>query len=1146
MPRLRILLLLGLGSLLVARVWSQGGGTITGVVTDPSGAVVPRARVLAKNVATGVETVRITTEAGVYVISPLPVGEYRLTVSADGFMSTSLEKIVVDALSSVAVNVTLPLGSMAQEVTITDTPPQLSTADARLGTTVRNEEYRALPLAMGSGTPRNPTAFVFLQPGVTNTSRWGNTLGGQDFSNDVYVDGVAVTNPTVQGEGRNLSLGVSVDAVEQFQAETAGTAVQFNGQGAQNYVIKSGTNQFHGSAFNYFRNTVLDARGFFRPTRPQQNQNEFGFTLGGPIRKNKLFFFGSFSGYEYRAATAASFFSIPSLAFRRGDFSSLPVPIFDPNSTSCPPGGVCSRTPFSGNVIPASRLSPISLVFQADLPTPTNGNIQNNYLGSVGTGFSNYNTTNKIDYVWNEKHSFAYLYSFGKRSQTTPYRGNTLPLPYAVTRLVEEIPTTTSIKHTWTLRPNLINQVSYGFSRLNVPIQNATIDGKWAEKAGLRGLPPGEARDAFPEISFSGPNSPAGWRGTDARAFTETLNTFTLQNNLQWVKSKHSLTFGYQMQRMQSNQKERTYGSLATWNFSNNQTAGFNAAGVLQATQGNSYASFLLGTVNSATVIEDFVVGTGGRFRNYAGWVQDDFRVSQKLTLNLGLRYDLALPYVEVADRWSFMNPDLPNPAASGRPGALQFAGFGPHSCKCRTPIKNYYGAWGPRLGLAYQIGSKTVLRSSYGIMYSRRGAIGGRGGARNGTGLLGYSAQVTFPSIDGFTPAFNWNAGVPSYTPAPFFDPTLNTGFTTERATGAGITFGDFEIGARPPRYQNFSFGFQHALTNTTTLGVSYVGSNGRFLGGGGRGIYSNQIDPKYLRLGALLQQRATPANIALAQQQFPEIALPFANFSPNATISQMLRPFPQYSSVNDIWGNVGNSHYNSLQVTLQQRRWRGLSVNWNYTWARIIDDTEGSRSAYNWKTERSASSDDLVHVMNATFVYQSPADRGPRWLRLLSRDWQLSGISQFSTGLPLGPIGATCNLPNAGSCYADYAPQFSGPVRINGAWGDGDLLGPNPPSFIDRNAFAVPAPFTYGTTPRTLAYGLRAPNSYNIDLGLRRSFPIRERLRFALQADAINAFNFVVFGGIGTNITNANFGRVSNQANAPRTVQLSARIEF
>jgi hypothetical protein len=1141
---IRVLVALSVASALLGQI--GGAGSIHGSISDQSGAVIPGVAVTATNTATGVQTTRQTTASGLYVLSPLSPGEYNVTASAQGFQTLVREKVLVDALSVVGLNLTLNVGAAAEKITVSDTAPQLATQDARLGQTMRNEEYSALPLAMGSGVPRNPLQFAFLQPGVTNTSRWGNSLGAQDFSNDVYVEGIAITNSVQQGEGRNLSLGVSVDAVDQFQTETAGTAVQFNGQGTQNYVIKSGTNSFHGSAFDYFRNTKLDARGFFTRVRPQQNQNEYGFTFGGPIRKNKLFFFGSYDGYEYRAGTAASFFSIPTMAARRGDFSALPVAIFDPATTVCN-GGNCGRQAFPGNTIPASRISRVSNFFQQDLPATTNAALQNNYLGSVGVGYSNKNTTNKVDWSLNDKHQASFMFNTGKRGQATAYRGNTLPLPYATTRWVEEVPTMIQARHTWVLKPTLFSQLSLGFARLNVPIKNATIDGKWPQRAGLRGLPPGEADSSFPEVAFAGPNSPAGWRGTDARAFDEALNTFTLVDNVQWTRGKHALTFGFQHQRMQANEKERTYGSLAIFNFSNSQTAGFTAAGTLNAATGNSYASYLLGSLNGTTVIEDWVVGTGGRFGAYAWWAQDDFKVSPKLTLNLGLRYDLALPYVEVADRWSFFNPDLPNPAASGRPGALQFIGTGNNSCKCRTPIATYYGGWGPRVGLAYLLGSKTVIRSSYSIMYTRRGAVGGRGGARNGTGLLGYSAQPSFPSIDGFSEAYNWNAGLPPYQKAPFFDPTLNTGFTTTIPTGGSVNFGDPIIGGRPPRYQNWSFGLQRAFTNSTTVGASYVGSNGHNLGGGGRSIWSNQINPRYLALGNLLTARATAASIASARAIVGDVALPFANFSPNATIAQMLRPFPQYNGIGDLWGNVANSKYNALQVVLTQRKWSGLTLNWNYTYARVMDDTAGSRSAYNWKTEKAVALQDISHVLNGTFVYSMPFGKdGNPVVRHLARGWNLSGITQFSSGQPLGAIGAACNLPQAGGCYADYNRGFNGQVRINGDYGAGDLLGTAPPSFIDRNAFASPAAYTYGDTPRTLAHGLRGSHRVNQDLSIRRDFAIREGWKFSIQADAINALNLVYFGGIGTNITNANFGRVGSQSNSPRTVQLAARITF
>lgn len=1124
-----------------------GGGTIQGTVRDPSGQVVPKASVGATNVATGVTTTRETTSAGVYSINPLAAGEYTVSVSAPGFQTVNREHIVVDALGTVGLNFTLQVGQQTQQVTVTGEAPQLDTADARLGGTMRNEEYSSLPLAMGNGSPRNPLSFQFLLPGVTNTSRWGNTLGAQDFANDLYVEGIAVTNSVQEGEGRNLSLGIAVDAVDQFQAETAGTAVQYNGQGVQNYTIKSGTNSFHGSVYEYFRNTHLDARGFFNSTRPAEHQNEYGFTLGGPIVKNKAFFFGSYDGYKYRAGSQATFFSIPTAAERGGDFSALPTSIFDPATTNCS-NGPCTRQPFPGNVIPSNRISPISQSFQQYLPETVNGNIQNNFLGSVPTGLNNYSTTNKVDVDLTENNRFTVLYSRGHRSQSGPYRGGTLPLPYANTRLVDEIPTTASTKYTAVIRPNLLNQLSFGFARIWVPITSATAQGLYPQKAGLQGLPPGDADSSFPEVTFSGPNSPTNWRGTDSRPFTEAMNTYTLQDNVQWVHGKHSITAGFQLQRLQDNYVARVSGSLFNVTFSNNQTLGFDASGNRRTSTGNSYASYLLGAVNSSNVMQDSVVGTGARFSSYAWWLNDDYKITPRLTLNLGLRYDIMLPFKEVLDRESFFNPTLPNPAADGYPGALMFYGNGPNSCQCSSNIKTYLGGWGPRLGLAYGIDDKTVLRASYSVMYSRSGAVGGRGGARDGTGTLGYTASAPFGALpDGHSPVFDWDNGIPPFQRAPFFDPTLNTGFTTATPRGGSVTYGDPYIGGRPPRYQNWSFGFQRAFTNTMTIGASYVGSNGHFLRGGGRGMWSGEIPPQYLALGSLLTQPATPANVALAKAQFPEVALPFPSF--NGTISQMLRPFPQYSGVSDIWGDVANSHYNSFQFVVTQRRWNGLTLNLNYTLSKSFDDSTGTinRSGYNWGTEKAVTVEDATHVLNFTLVYALPFGESSSnaFYRSLVRGWQISAITQFNTGRPLGTVVANCNLPNAGDCYADYNPSFSGPVQT-ADYGSGNLLGSSPTVYLNKNAFRDPAPYTYGNTPRTLAYSLRGPSSFNQDLSLRREFKITESLNFQLQADAINWLNHTVFSNPSIDTTSSGFGRITGQANGPRVLQFVARVRF
>ncbi len=343
-----------------ARAQIGGSGSIQGSILDASGAALPGATVTATHLSTGVETVRQATGAGVYTVSPLAPGDYRVTVVLQGFQTFVQESVTVDALGVVGLNVTLKVGGITQEVTVSASPPMLRTADGRLGQTIRNDVYTALPLVMNTGGPRDPTAFMFLMPGVQSVGRWGNVMGGQDFTNDTYVEGVPITNAVVQGEGRNLSMGISVEAIDQFQVETSGTAVMYNGQGASNYVVKSGTNLFRGSAFEFFRNKGLDSKAFFAATKPDDNQHEFGFTLGGPLRRNQAFFFVAYDGYRDRRQTESRLISIPTAAQRNGDFSALPVVIYDPATTRPNPNGTgFVRDPFPGNIIPpaASRRS---------------------------------------------------------------------------------------------------------------------------------------------------------------------------------------------------------------------------------------------------------------------------------------------------------------------------------------------------------------------------------------------------------------------------------------------------------------------------------------------------------------------------------------------------------------------------------------------------------------------------------------------------------------------------------------------------------------------------------------------------------------------------------------------------------------------
>lgn len=1154
-----------------------GNGTISGTVFDPGGAVVPGATIAAKNVATGIEITRQSSEAGSYVVTPLPPGEYKITVTATGFQTLVQEKIFVDALSNVSVDLAMKIGNVNEIITVESAPPQLNTTDARLGTTIRNELYTNLPLAMGASGigagPRNPGSFVYLLPGVTEGNRWGQVNGAQGFSKEVFVEGVPITDPIQQGEGRAINLGLSVEAVEQFQVETSGTGVEFSGQGAENYTIKSGTNQFHGSGFEYLRNDKLNARGFFPNVRPIERQNEFGFTLGGPIVKNKLFFFTAYDGWRYRIITAAQLVSIPTLKQRTGDFSELPVPIYDPLSTVCV-GGNCTRTQFSDpsratagnplglNIIPLNRISPISQVYQASLPAPTSGGISNNYLGLLPVGYNNDSFTLKIDYNITESQRLSGVFTRGQRSQSGPYREvsaatpqSALPLPYTSSRFVTEKPTVFQLKYNWSISPSLVNQLSFGYNRLFVPITNATSDGKWATKSGIKGLPAGDASDAFLEAAFAGPNAPSGWRGTDARDFEDDNRTFNIQNSLLWTWGKHSFKFGFQYQQAADYTKTNDTGSLFIANFSNNQTAGFIAgSSTLNTNSGNAYASFLLGALNSATVNEDSVVSTVAQFKSYSYWIADDFKVTPRLTLNLGLRHDIMIPYTERDNYFTYLDPYAANPAAGGRPGVLRFGGdYAPSaiSCNCSQIINTYPYALGPRLGFAYSLNDKTVLRGGYGIMYARRGAVGGRENARIGTGFTGINANAPLVAVNAYDPAFYWQNGIPVYAKGPIYDETYQSGFAVGRSAGGTLTYGD--PNSQPPRYQNWNLSVQRSLTSSIVATIAYVGSNGKQLAGAAHGIWSNQIDPKYLVLGNLLNAQATPANVTAAQAVVSGIALPYANFS--GTIAQMLRPFPQYSGIADPYGNVGQTNYHALQTSVQQRLSNGLTFNVNYTFSKAMGNIFGIRSAYLGNLDKSISNTDMPHVFNAFYAYELPFGKGRMFnpenkvVRALVSGWQLSGITRYASGVPLGPfIGAACSVAVMGTCYANYNPNFSGAVRINGDWGDGDVKAAvaNAPAFIDRSAFISAAPFTYGNTPVIGAYGLRNPHLWNQDLSLSRNFQIRENLRLAFGADAFNIFNFVRFGGINTNITNAAFGKVTTQTNTPRVLQFKFRIEM
>lgn len=1162
----------------VAALAQVGGtGSIQGTVTDASSAVISGATVTATNVATGTATVRKTSDSGFFVLPLLPAGEYQVKVEAPGFETLSQSGVVVDALAVVGLNPQLKIGAINESTVVTTQPTMIKTDDVALGSSIGSKVYNTLPLAMNKSA-RDPSAFVGLSVGVNSYSTQaagpstGSFNGGQPNQNEGYVEGLPLTSAGTEGDTRNLAFGISVEAVDEFQVQTAGGKSMYDGQGVSNYVIKSGTNNFHGSAYEYLRNTAFDARPYFSPTLPPEHQNEFGFNIGGPIKKNKIFFFGNYDGYRYSAASLPNAQTIPTAAERTGDFSAFPQAIYDPQSTVCDSSGVCTRTQFSFNgvlnVIPPTRLSSVSKSYESYLPTNfANGNIASNYIATLPDKVSNDSATAKVDINLSEKNKLFGLYSRGRYNNPltgslTVATTSNLPIPYTDSRDVLEYATLAQAKETYTINSNMVNTISWGINRLFIPLTSNTVGGNYPSKAGFTGMPAGTAATGFPDVTFAGSNAPINWNGTNSHTFNEAQTSYTVQENFLWSKGRHNLTFGFQWQALQDNE---TFSEEAGFTFATAETSNFKAGtGSLDPTTGNSYAGFLLGAVDSSVVPQIAAQETGGRYKTYATYVQDDFKVTPRLTVNAGLRWDVWTPFTEVNDIMSFFNPTLANPLADNRPGALEFAGDGPDSCHCSTPIKQHNRNFAPRVGLAYRVGGDTVVRASYGIFFAHAGGVGGRTNGRQGLSQVGFNAGGSLSTATTGQPAYFWDSGYPGNPLAPpFFDPSYGIGFITAAAgasvgagptTAQGLTYGDPDNGGKAPYYEDWTFDIQHSFTPNMSLSVAYTGSEGHWLPGATvANQFTNQIPVQYLALGAtLLAAKLSPTTLSQVQAMFPSVTMPFTNFT--GTVAQALRPFPQYSGITNPWLDVGNSSYHALQVSANRRFSSGLTFMANYTFSKEMDDLANVRFPGNNQLERSLGTVDHAHVATATLLYLLPFGTGRHWsagnkvVNQVIGGWQASGIYTFSTGAPLAITSTACvggGIIDA-VCVPNYTPGFSGSVWQNGDPGKHGAAVDSSTHYLNVAAFTAPASLTIGNAPRTAPYGLFAPSIADIDLSVRREFVIHEGVTFAIQGDAFNTLNSVYLAAPVVNMNAANFGSFTAQANNPRKLQLSARVTF
>jgi hypothetical protein len=1219
-----LLLVLAMTLCVSASAQLAGKGGINGRVIDSTGAVIPNAVVVMTDNATNNKQTSKSSGSGDYSFS-LDPGKYTITVTSEGFKTVTQQNVNVNALQTFSVDVTLPTGEASQSVTVSDAPPSLETSNATLGVTIEQEQYAALPLIQDGGGQRRATDFAALLPGVNSSTTNGNQTtnagivnggGSRGAVSAIYINGVPITSVAGEGDPRFVWTSMAVDAIDQFQVQTTGYSAIYEGQGVQNYIVKRGTNQIHGSIYDYFRDTGLDTWGFQQTInpltgvrqKPTEHQHEYGMFLGFPIIKDKLFVFGGYEGYRFSRQVPFANETIPTARMRTGDFGELLAPgtdcsktvvagcIYDPNTTVFT-GTSYQRTAFANNVIPQSRLSPAALKLQSYLPTPTNSQLSNNYVVNYKTGLSNWTTTNRIDYTINSKQTFSAVLAWGRQATTAPAAvtisstTNGLPPPYISTQQFTPRTKVFLFEHTYAISSRLVNQLKYGFGRYDGPGYNQDIGGTFGAAAnGINGLPAGQAQDSFPTVTFTGNTNINRWAGYSSNR--PVANGYVLIDNLQWNLGAHSLTFGGEIAWMQYNFLNNATGvNPLQLTFSNSATAGY-AAGSTTAvtTTGQAYASYLVGAVNSGSFTLSAVPETGGRFRPISPYVQDTWKVNSKLTLDLGIRYDYYPSYREVKNRFAYFDPNATNPLV-GTKGAIAFGGTGAGTCNCNRPVSDYFKNISPRVGFAFSPDPKTVFRGSYSIIYTHGNANGGSATSRQGSGLQGYSVTpaTTFNNpVLGQVGNTYWklDSPYPAYTAPPIFDPSLGTYNTTlSTASAQTPTYADPNYGGRAPQFINWSFGMQREITKDMTLTMSYVGSQGHFLQPdslNARGINSNQLDPKYLSLTTQLALPATgttgPANLAKAG-----LTLPYASFGGvgNPSISQLLKPFPQYNSISDAYGFVGNTRYNALQVYITKRLSNGLTFMSNYTWSRSVDNNGTFRAGYDIPAfasadgqahaarslDKSLSLGDQRHKFVITGAYALPFGTGRlggtnRYTRAAFGGFKLSTIFNAYSGAPLSVTMNSCNVnpaQNSNACYPIRTPGYTGNGKVQGISRPQTSAQLSSVQFLDPGAFTATAPYQFSTIARTAPYStLFQPGNYKLDLSLRRSFNIptgglHEGTRFVLEADYFNVTNHTHFvysqsNAVINSFGTSSYGTMAADTNSPlnRALQLAARIEF
>ena len=1163
-------------------------GTISGLVKDPSGAVIAGAKVAVTNTATN-QTISITTTgAGDYSALSLQVGSYRVRVEKEGFRPAVISGVVVDAATNARADVTLEVGSTTTAVEVQAAAVQLATENAKTSSAVTNQMVNELPLVV-SGTLRSPFDLASLTPEAKSLGGDNGFIlgGGQAASYGTNLDGVSANTTRALSKSWVATNAPSVEAITEFTVDTNGFKPEYGhaGGGVMNFVSKSGTNQFHVSAFEFLRNNDFDANNFFNNRAgipiPIYKQNDFGANVGGPVwipkvyrGRDKTFFFFSSELFRNRAGATGFSQTIPTPEMYTGDFTNWvdrngkQIPIFDPTTQVKNADGSYTRTPFSGNKIPAGMFDPVTVAALSAYTAngalkPNNGAapgsigyVQNNYLVSSGTNVSpNTKISIKGDHVFNERHRISGYYGFNRESlEPGPAGPPTLPGLYSNYNDTRQASDVVRFSWDWTLSPTKLNHFFSGgnnWRQNHDPIQATVVSGvDWKSKVCLGNVP--DCSQNLLNFDFSDLSS---WGG---RANNGSENTiYSYNDDFTWVKGAHTYKLGGSLQVSHYNGFGRQcISGCATFSYINTGVPGGNnpLAG------GSSFASALLGYANGGSI--DTIRFIGQQWSAYAGYIQDDWRINRKLTINYGIRWETQLPPTGLDDKWSDFSPTTPNPGAGGIRGALIYAGSGDGRQGSRSLADSWFAGWGPRLGGAYQLNEKTVIRASYGRSFGAVTTVTGSTHQRGFTQTYGVPDQGT----NGVLPNMVLKNGFPTYPIPPFIDPSF--------ANKDSIPWWQGKEATRLPEQNFWNLSIQRQLASATILDVSYNAMVGSHLQT--QLLNVDQVNPKLLGQygNALLNSSVTSAAAAAAGfgAPYPTFTLGScpvqqACWGSGATVARSLRPFPQYNSVDTYGGggdHSGHSTYHAGIVSLQRRFAQGLTLQTSYVFSKLLTDSDsywGSGTAmdqYNRRLEKSIGQFDITHNAKLAVIYALPFGKGHTWLNKglassLLGNWGLSGLGYYSSGQPLG-LSTSVGTPS--TLFAGGNRPLIGSYDNWRATTKGGGFDPSVDTFVQPASFfpaQVGTQFSgttqyFGNQTRYNPKFRQFPN-LNENISLTKSFAIGEHLKIDFRAAAFNVFNRVRFGTGSLSLQSSQFGVLTSSGdllNSPRQVQLGLKLHF